>query len=324
MSAAATEAGRLAPSPTGGLHPGHARTFLAAWLLARADGGRVVLRIEDLDSGRARPGMADQAIADLRWLGLNWDEGPDVGGPSGPYVQSERSAVFESALARLIAAEQVYPCTCTRADVARAAGAPHAEDEGPTYPGTCSGRSPADADTLRDAGRHFAWRFCTAGSGPVAWDDLARGPTVGDPALQGGDFVVARSNGSFGYQLAVVVDDAAMGVTQVVRGDDLLASTPRQILVYRALGLAPPQFGHLPLVVGPDGRRLTKREDSIKLATLRSSGVDPRRLVGLLAWSLGLSDRVIPTFPADWVGELDLAGVPRGPWRFEPAGPIAD
>jgi glutamyl-tRNA synthetase len=312
--------GRLAPSPTGGLHLGHARTFLIAWLAARGDGGRVVLRVEDLDASRARAEAVAGAIADLHWLGLDWDEGPDVGGPSGPYLQSGRLDRYAAALDRLKALNLVYPCTCTRADVERAASAPHAGDEGPTYPGTCAGRVAAIAASLGD--RPFAWRFRVA-PGPVAWDDLVRGETAIDPARVGGDFVVARSPGQFSYQLAVVADDAAMGVTQVLRGDDLLASTPRQLLLYAALGLPAPRFGHVPLAVGPDGRRLAKRDGSIKLATLRREGVDPRRLVGWIAASCGWSGRVVPSAPGDWIGQSDLAAVPKGPWVVEPAEVLA-
>lgn len=307
--------GRLAPSPTGGLHLGHARTFLLAWLASRSRGGRVVYRVEDLDAARARAEAVAGAMADLRWLGLDWDHGPDVGGPEAPYVQSERRAIYAEALDRLKAAELVYPCTCTRADIARAASAPHAEDEGPTYPGTCAHRSAADAAGL-PAG--FAWRFRVP-PGPVAWDDRSRGRVGLDPARLGGDFVVARAGVGAGYQLAVVVDDARMGVTEVVRGDDLVPSTPRQLLLYRALALEPPAFAHVPLAVEPDGRRLAKRDGSLKLATLRASGVDPRRLVGLLARSCGWSDRVEPSAPLDWLARSDLAAVPAAPWVVTPA-----
>ena len=307
--------GRLAPSPTGGLHLGHARTFLIAWLAARSAGGRVVLRIEDLDAARAREEAVGGAIDDLRWLGLDWDEGPDVGGSSSPYVQSRRMRAYGASLERLKRADLVYPCTCTRADIARAASAPHAEDEGPTYPGTCSGRSAADADGL--AGRPFAWRFRVP-PGPVGWDDLFLGPMGLDPARVGGDFVVARSSGPISYQLAVVHDDSAMGVTRVVRGDDLVASTPRQVLLYRALGLEPPRFGHVPLAIGPDGRRLAKRDGSVKIAALRESGDDPRRLVGRLAQSCGWSDEPIPSTPRDWVGRSSLGAIPRSPWVVTP------
>ncbi|ODT98045.1 MAG: tRNA glutamyl-Q(34) synthetase GluQRS [Planctomycetes bacterium SCN 63-9] len=303
-----TITGRLAPSPTGGLHVGHARTFLIAWLAARQAGGKVILRIEDLDASRVRPEASELLKVDLRWLGLDWDEGPDVGGPSGSYVQSERRAIYGEILERLKVAESVYPCTCTRADIERAASAPHAEDEGPTYPGTCANRQAADAASLGDA--PFAWRFRVP-PGPVSWDDLFRGSITLDPARLGGDFLVARNGLGPGYQLAVVADDALMGVNQVIRGDDLIPSTPRQILLFRQLGWHIPRFGHVPLVVGPDGRRLAKRDGSIKLATLRESGVDPRRLVGQLAQSCGWSDEVVPSRPADWIARFDGRTIPQ-------------
>ncbi len=240
--------GRLAPSPTGGLHLGHARTFLIAWLAARRAGGRVILRIEDLDATRVRAEAVTTALIDLKWLGLDWDEGPDVGGPNGPYIQSQRKEVYDGVLERLKAMELVYPCTCTRADIARAASAPHAEDEGPTYPGTCSRRTAADAAALGD--RPFAWRFRVA-KGSVAWDDLFLGSVELDPSQVGGDFLVGRHTLGPSYQLAVVTDDAMMGVSQVIRGLDLVPSTPRQILLYRALGWREPRFGHVPLAVTP-------------------------------------------------------------------------
>lgn len=299
--------GRLAPSPTGGLHVGHARTFLIAWLAARSSGGRIVLRIEDIDATRTRPGAAEGAITDLLWLGFDWD--------AGPYVQSERIAAYEAALGRLRAGELVYPCTCTRAEIARAASAPHAEDEGPSYPSTCSGRSAGDADRLGD--RPFAWRFRVP-AGPVAWDDLFRGPISIDPSRSGGDFLVARSPFVPSYQLAVVVDDLAMGITQVVRGDDLIPSTPRQILLARALGGPDRQYGHVPLVVGPDGKRLAKRDGSIKLATLREAGADPRRLIGWIARSCGWSEGMVPSWPRDWIGRYDPAMIPTDPSLFDP------
>jgi glutamyl-tRNA synthetase len=275
------------------------------------------MRIEDLDAARARPEAAAAALVDLAWMGLTWDEGPDVGGPRGPYVQSERRAIYNEALSRLKGAERVYPCTCTRADIERAASAPHAEDEGPTYPGTCAGRSAADAASLGD--RPFAWRFRVP-EGPVAWDDLVLGRRALDPARLGGDFLVGRHGLGPSYQLAVTVDDALMGVDRVIRGDDLVSSTPRQILLYRALGWTPPRFGHVPLVLGPDGRRLAKRDGSIKLATLREQGLDPRRLVGVLARSCGFSDEATDSAPADWIDALDLARLPREPWTTDPEG----
>jgi glutamyl-tRNA synthetase len=304
-------AGRLAPSPTGGLHLGHARTFLIAWLAARSRGGRMVLRVEDLDASRVRPEARQGALDDLAWLGLDWDEGPDVGGPSAPYVQSARLELYARALGTLQAREAVYPCTCTRADIQRAASAPHPEDEGPSYPGTCSGRTAGDARQLGD--RPFAWRFRVP-PGDVAWDDLFRGRVAIDSSCVGGDFIVARNGVGPAYQLAVVVDDAAMGVNQVIRGSDLLTSTPRQLLLYRALEKPAPRFAHVPLAVAPDGRRLAKRDGSLKLATLREAGVDPRRLIGLLAGTCGWSDALIPSAPREWLGRFDLGRIPPDPW----------
>ncbi len=303
--------GRLAPSPTGGLHLGHARTFLIAWLAARHAGGRVILRIEDLDATRARNEAREGALVDLRWLGLEWDEGPDVGGPRAPYVQSQRSSFYEAALDRLKATESIYPCTCTRADIERAASAPHPEEEGPSYPGTCAHRTVADASALAD--RLFAWRFRVA-PGLMVWDDLFLGPMELDPSRTGGDFVVGRNRVGASYQLAVVADDAEMGVNQVIRGNDLVNSTPRQILLYRRLGLPVPRFGHVPLAIGGDGRRLAKRDGSLKLATLREAGVDPRWLIGRLVHTCGWSTSIMPALPPDWVASFDPRSIPEEPW----------
>jgi glutamyl-tRNA synthetase len=298
--------GRLAPSPTGGLHVGHARTFLVAWLAARSRQGRVVLRIEDIDASRVRPGTAETAIDDLRWLGFDWDD--------GPYAQSERMDAYRDDLERLKRNDLVYPCTCTRAEIARAASAPHADEEGPSYPGNCAGRSACDADQLGD--RPFAWRFRVP-PGSIAWDDLVRGRVEVDPRRVGGDFIVARSPFVPSYQLAVVHDDEAMGVTQVVRGDDLIPSTPRQILLNRALGGNDRDYGHVPLVLGIDGHRLAKRDGSIKLATLRENGLDPRRLIGWLARSCGWSQDLILSTPFDWIDRFDFATIPAAPCVFD-------
>ncbi len=248
---------------------------------------------------------------DLRWLGLDWDEGPDVGGPSAPYVQSERSALYDSVLEQLKQTESVYPCTCTRADIERAATAPHAEDEGPTYPGTCAHRTADDARSLGE--RPFAWRMRVP-PGSVEWEDLFLGRVSIDPAQRGGDFVVARERAGHSYQLAVVADDASMGVTQVIRGADLVASTPRQILLYRQFGSAAPQFGHVPLAVSADGRRLAKRDGSLKLATLRENGVNPRRLVGLLVHSCGWSDTPETVMPHEVIECFEPMSLSREPW----------
>jgi glutamyl-tRNA synthetase len=296
--------GRLAPSPTGAQHVGNARTYLIAWLSARSRGGTVRLRIEDIDSPRIKPGAAEQTVADLRWLGLDWD--------GEPAVQSARVPLYEAALERLKAAGLVYPCTCTRSDIAAAASAPHADHEGPTYPGTCSHRTVAEAAALTTAGKPFAWRFRVPGS--PAFSDLFAGEQHPDLKSLGGDFVVWKSAGTPAYQLAVVVDDAEMGVTEVLRGDDLIPSTPRQLLLYRALGWPPPAFGHLPLVVGEDGRRLAKRHGDTRLAALRDAGVKPEGLVGLLAWSCGWIDRPDPVAAKELLGHFRLETIPRHPF----------
>jgi glutamyl-tRNA synthetase len=303
--------GRLAPSPTGGLHLGHARTFLIAWLAVRRAGGRVILRTEDLDASRVRPEAGPAALDDLRWLGLDWDEGPDLGGPSAPYVQSQRMPLYDAILDRLKAEDCIYPCTCTRAEIERAASAPHSEDEGLAYPGTCAHRRAADANALAD--RPFAWRFRVS-EGPVAWDDLFLGRRELDPLRLGGDFIVARHTVGPAYQLAVVADDAVMGMTQVIRGADLVPSTPRQILLYRKLGWPEPRFGHVPLAVMPDGRRLAKRDSSLKLATLRGAGIDPRRLVGSLVHSCGWSDSPAPLSPPEAIDAFEPGRLPAEPW----------
>ncbi|HEV3262515.1 MAG TPA: tRNA glutamyl-Q(34) synthetase GluQRS [Gemmataceae bacterium] len=299
--------GRLAPSPTGAQHVGNARTYLIAWLAARSRGGCLILRIEDIDSPRVKPGAAELACADLHWLGLDWDE--------GPVVQSQRLDLYESALAMLRDRELVYPCTCSRADVERAASAPHAEHEEPVYPGTCCRRRVADAGALTDV--PYAWRFRVP-PGPVDFVDGFHGPTRLDLHEAGGDFVVWKSAGTPAYQLAVVVDDAAQGVTEVVRGDDLVSSTPRQLLLYQALGLRPPSFTHVPLVVGPDGRRLAKRHGDTRLAALRAAGVQAEALVGLLAWSCGWIDRPRPVAAPELLALYRLKAIPRQPFVLRP------
>lgn len=293
--------GRLAPSPTGAQHVGNARTYLIAWLSARSRGGRVGLRVEDIDVWRNKPRAAEQALDDLRWLGLDWD--------GEPVVQAARLADHEAALEELKRRELVYPCTCTRGDIAAAASAPHADHEGPTYPGTCAHRTAADAATLD---RPYAWRFRVTAS--PAFVDEVRGETHIDLKRIGGDFVVWRSFRVPAYQLAVVVDDAAMGVTEVVRGDDLIPSTPRQLLLYRALGLTPPRFAHVPLVVGADGRRLAKRHGDTRLSALRAAGVTPESLLGLLAWSCGWLDEARPVTARELLPRFRLDAIPREPF----------
>jgi glutamyl-tRNA synthetase len=300
--------GRLAPSPTGAQHIGNARTYLIAWLSIRSRGGKMIFRIEDIDSPRIKPGAADLLVEDLSWLGLNWDE--------GPVAQTARLSLYEDALKRLQTLERVYPCTCTRSDVELAASAPHAEHEGPAYPGTCIHRRVADASGL--AGKPFAWRFRAEGRVP-AFDDGFRGQVTFHPRLTGGDFVVWKSAGTPAYQLAVVVDDAALGITEVIRGDDLIPSTPRQLLLYEALGLKPPRFIHLPLVVGTDGRRLAKRHGDTRLSSLRTAGVRPEAIIGLLAWSCGWLPRVESISARDLLPLFRLESIPPTPFVLVPS-----
>jgi glutamyl-tRNA synthetase len=322
----ASPVGRLAPSPTGAQHIGNARTYLLAWLSIRSRGGRVILRMEDIDSPRIKRGAAQQAIDDLRWLGLDWDEGPDIGGPHAPYVQTQRLELYREALERLKIAERVYPCTCTRSDVEAAASAPHLGQEGPIYPGTCASRRVADANTLArsasegNAAPPFAWRLRTT-CASRAFDDLVAGPQTCNVATELGDFVVAKADGSPAYQLAVVVDDHAMGITEVLRGNDLLPSAFRQIELYDFFGWSPPRFAHVPLVVGPDGRRLAKRHGDTRLSTLRQAGVPAERIVGLLAWSCHFLTRPKNLRPRDLLARFDFEALTRrgigiGRWEF--------
>jgi glutamyl-tRNA synthetase len=301
--------GRLAPSPTGAQHLGNARTYLIAWLSAISQGGRVLLRIEDIDSPRTRAGASEQALVDLRWLGLEWD--------GAPIIQTSRLALYERALALLKEKDLVYPCTCTRSDVESAASAPHLEHEGPVYPSTCAGRRASDAPALAEARRTFCWRFRVPAASPGFIDGF-RGPCATDLKTLGGDFVVWKTTRTPAYQLSVVVDDADMGVTEVVRGDDLIPSTPRQLLLYEALGWRPPRFTHVPLVVGPDGRRLAKRHGDTRLSALREEGVRPEMVLGLLAWSCGWLDQVRGVGLGELVKLYRLKTIPREPFVLGP------
>lgn len=281
--------GRFAPSPSGEMHIGNALAALLSWLQVRQLGGAYVLRMEDIDTGRCRESYAVQLVQDLRWLGLDWDEGPGISGPYGPYVQSERLGLYAQALERLDAAGRLYPCYCSRHDILAAAAAPHGlSSEGPSYPGTCRRLSPAQRQE-RALQKQPSLRFAVTDR-RLSWHDGIAGLQTA-PASEGGDFIVRRADGIYSYQLAVVVDDALMGITDVLRGRDLLDSTPRQLQLYEALGWEAPSFAHLPLLMNEDGRRLAKRHGGITLAELRSKGIPPQQITGWLAWVAGLLDR---------------------------------
>jgi len=269
--------GRLAPSPTGYLHLGHARTFWIAQERARAHGGVLVLRNEDLDAQRFNLAFAAAMLEDLRWFGFEWREGPDCGGPLGPYNQSERMHFYRAALDTLRERGFIYPCTCSRQDIRTAARAPHAaEDDEPVYPGTCRAKTPA---TLRaQPATRINWRFRVPDGETVCFRDGHFGPQQFVAGKDFGDFVVWRHDDAPAYQLAVVVDDAAMQITEVVRGADLLKSTARQLLLYRALGVRPPEFLHCPLLTDANGVRLAKRHDALSLRSLRHLGRSPEEL----------------------------------------------
>jgi glutamyl-tRNA synthetase len=288
--------GRLAPSPTGYLHLGHARTFWIAQRRAREQGGVLVLRNEDLDRDRCKPEFAVAMLEDLRWFGLRWQEGPDCGGPFGPYAQSERRELYVKAFRALEAGGYVYPCQCSRRDVEQAAQAPHPGDEELIYPGTCrpaaDGRYPVSGwesfvpvlplrSRIGQADRRISWRFRVPDSETIGFIDGAMGQQFFTAGKDFGDFVLWRHDDTPSYQLAVTVDDAMMGITEVVRGQDLLMSTARQILLYRALQWTTPRFFHCPLMTDEQGMRLAKRHDALSLLMLRRRGVTPESLRAL-------------------------------------------
>jgi len=287
--------GRFAPSPTGELHLGNLRTALVAWLFARSRGGRFVLRIEDLDPQRSRPEHERQQLADLRAIGIDWD--------GDPVRQSARTDLYLEALSQLEAQGRVYPCWCSRAEIRAAAEAPHGPGPEGAYPGTCRRLTAAQrAEREHTTGRPAALRLDCGGE-RIAFTDLVRGRQEGVVD----DFVLRRGDGTPAYNLAVVVDDAAQDIAEVVRGDDLIDSTPRQLLVARLLGLPAPRHAHVPLVLGPDGARLAKRHGAVTLEDLAALGRGPQDAVAWMAQSLGLAQ------PGDRISASDLAG------RFEPA-----
>ena len=308
--------GRLAPSPTGALHLGNVRTFMVAWLRARQAGGKLILRTEDLDHPKHKAGAAAQAIEDLSWLGFDWDE---------EHVQSSRTELYAAAIRKLCDKGLAYPCVCSRRDVEAAQSAPHDGDQ-LHYPGTCRDRFAAWKDAfaylnpeLQGGGlqRLPCWRFRVPEGSVVSFEDIFAGRYSMDVGARLGDFPLARDENGAGYALAVVVDDADMGVTEVVRGDDLLPATPQQILLYRALGLQPPDFFHVPLVVGADGRRLAKRHGDTRIAAFRESGMSAEEIVGYLAWTLGIIPDSKPASLGSLVSDFNPQRIPHEPLVHE-------
>ena len=284
--------GRIAPSPTGFLHLGHARTFWTAWQRACAAGGAMVMRIEDLDRERSKSLYVDAALEDMRWLGIRWHEGPERGGPYGPYLQSKRGGLYLEVWRKLLEAGAIYPCRCSRKDLQEALSAPHegrevtdSLDDEPVYPGTCRNRK-GELPRLRDPRDIWLpepgksnWRFRVPDGEVIEFNDENLGPQRFEAGRDFGDFLVWRKDGTPSYQLACVADDAMMRITEVVRGADLLKSTARQILLYRALGITPPAFYHCRLVLDHNGKRLAKRHDALSLRMLRKQGLTPLKIL---------------------------------------------
>ena len=288
---ASSVVGRFAPSPSGRMHLGNVLSALLCWLSARSAGGRLVLRIEDIDPERSRDEYARFIIEDLRFLGLDWDEGEGAGGAHGPYRQSGRTLVYEEALRRLDAMGLLYPCFCSRAELHDVTRAPHASDGRLIYGGRCRNLNAQERAEL-SARRRPSLRLRVPDE-TVRFVDGLCGPQAQNLREECGDFIVRRSDGAFAYQLAVVVDDIAMGVTQVVRGRDLLDSTPRQLYLYRLLGARPPAYYHVPLLLAPDGRRLSKRERDLDLGALRAR-YGAEEILGRLAFLTGLRETAAP------------------------------
>src|SRR3954467_10866292 len=308
---------RFAPSPTGHLHVGNARTALFNWLLARGAGGTFILRIENTDVERSTR-VSEAAIhEDLRWLGLTWDEGPDVGGPFGPYRQSERLPLYAEHADRLLGRGAAYYCFCTPEQLEASRAAALAAGLQPRYPGTCRTLAPAASRARVRAGEPAVIRLHVPDSREVAFDDAVRGIVSFDTAVIG-DPVLVRSDGNPAYNFAVVVDDALMGVTHVIRGEDHISNTPRQLLLYEALGYAPPTFAHLSLVLGPDHSPLSKRHGATSVAEFRAKGYLPEALVNYLAligWSPGQDVELLPA--AELAARFRLADVGHGAGVFD-------
>ena len=317
--------GRLAPSPTGALHLGNVRTFMVAWLRARSQRGRMIMRMEDLDHPKDKPGAAAQAIEDLKWLGFDWDE---------EYVQSQRKAIYAEATRALFDAGHIYPCVCSRKDVESAQSAPHSGDQ-LFYPGTCRDRfsSWQEAQAFKCSCSPFpvpnspspCWRFRVPDGCTISFTDVFAGPYKQDISATLGDFPLARDEGGAGYTLAATLDDLLMGVTEVVRGDDLLPATPAQILLSQTLTstlhlhlFSPPiSYCHLPLVVGPDGKRLAKRHGDTRIAYYRENGRSPEEIIGYLAASCGWCAPGTSISLAALLPRFTLSAIPHTPFVAE-------
>ncbi len=299
--------GRYAPSPSGRMHLGNLCCCLLAWLSAKSRGGKVVLRIEDLDEARCPRKFAELLQQDLDWLGLSADEGGDKGGPDGPYYQSERSGIYQQFYDVLWKKGLVYPCFCSRSQL-HAADAPHRSDGQVVYAGTCRNLTPEEV-AEKSRRRPPAWRVKVPDE-TIGFTDGHLGYYEENLARDCGDFYLRRADGVFAYQLAVVVDDALMGVTQVVRGADLLSSTPRQLWLYRTLGLKAPEFFHMPLLLAPNGRRLSKRDGDESLEHLQAK-YTPEEIIGRMAYACGLQKAPDPRTPAELAEGFSWEKVPR-------------
>ena len=312
--------GRWAPTPSGFLHVGNARTALITWLSIRKQKGTLIWRLEDLDGPRTLPGASEAGIEDLQWLGLDWDEGGGYPGPHEPYVQSQRSSLYEDALRKLAGSERLFPCRLSRSDLKNLARAPHGHQGSglPPYPATLRPRQLSSSwfeDLMAESGSDAALRF-RVGDEAMTFDDRVFGPLTERVDQTVGDFVLKRRDGLYAYQLAVVVDDLAMDVHEVVRGRDLLDSTARQIQLIEALSGSPPVWAHLPLVLNEDGEKLSKRDQGLTLRSLRAAGVSAKNLVGYLAHSVGLLESCRPCSPQELVESFAWERLHREDWTL--------
>ena len=308
--------GRYAPSPTGQLHLGNARTALLAYWQTKAQTGQFVMRVEDLDSQRSRPEFIQTNLEELRWLGLSWDEGPEVGGPYAPYRQSERFGLYEEALTTLQTSGHLFECYLSRKDLRgdlEVASAPHGT--GAVYGAVQRKLNEQVKAQKQREGKTPSLRFAVKPQTLTFHDEVLGNVTL-NSAQDTGDFVVRRADGEWAYQLTVVVDDIAMNITQVLRGDDLLPSTGAQLLLYEALGAEPPVFAHVPLLLDIDGSRLAKRKGSLTLTSLKAAGVKPERVVGLLAFTAGLTENPEEAHANDFAQTFDLGLIRKKPFRL--------